>query len=285
MKSVLLSLFLLALCSFGFAAGGSQGAPDPKLETAAAIAQKRAAESASHSPFATSACSFTFTTGSDESFLKYCVTDNGNITQFETPQGHEHIAFGAFSEGYGICDLNSSTAYFDYADSGDSGNWQPATVASQGAKSVKIVRTTSDGVWTLTQTIMQMTGTPSLAVITMSLKNNSPDLRSVRLIRYADVDADGVFGNNFDATSNSAFGWNSFVSAHAFGMVLLNMGNTIFSNGGYSQNVAFGPDPCNPFANTNFTTLSGVDGSIVHFYTIDLKKGATATVKAAYKGL
>jgi len=285
MKSVLLASFVLTLCSVGFAGERSQSAPDPEQQAAAALAQKRAAESASHSPFATSACSFFFETGSGASLLKYCVTQNGNITQFETPEGHEHIAFGAISEGYGICDLNSNTSYFDYADSGDSGNWGLATILSRSTKSVKIARTTSDGVWTFTQTISLMTGTPSLTVITMSLKNNSTMERTARLIRYADVDADGVFGNNFDGTANSAFGWNSFVSAHAFGMVLLNMGNTIFSNGGYAQDVAFGPDPCNPFAHTNFTTMGGVDGSVAHFYSIDVKKGASATVKAAYKGL
>ena len=30
--------------------------------------------------------------GAGDSFLKYCVTANGNITLFQTPVGHEHIA-------------------------------------------------------------------------------------------------------------------------------------------------------------------------------------------------
>jgi len=285
MKAIHLASIVLTLVSFGFAAEAAQPGPDPAQEALAAEAQTKAAESSSGSSSAISTCAFTFSSGSGVNSLKYCVTANGNITQFEAPQGHEHIAVGAFSEGYGICDLNANIAYFDYADSGDSDNWGPATVANQGTKSVKIVRTTSDGLWTLTQTITLATGTPPMADITMTLKNNSSIQKSVRLIRFADVDADGTFNNNFDGTVNSAFGWNSFGATHAFGMVLLNVGKTIFAHGGYGQNVAFGPSPCDPFTHTNFSTSGGIDGSIAHFYTIDVAKGSTATVKVAYKGL
>jgi len=285
MKAVHVASIVLTLCSFGVAARAAQPGPDPAQEALAAAAQMKAAESAPRSPSATSTCAFTFSVGSGATFLKYCVTANGNITQFETPQGHEHIAVGAFSEGYGICDMNANTSYFDYADSGDSGNWAPAQVVSQGAKSVKIVRTTSDGLWTFTQTITQLSGIPPMASITMTLKNNSSIQKTVRLIRFADVDADGTFNNNFDGTVNSAFGWNSFGATHAFGVVLLNVGKTIFAHGGYGQNVAFGPDPCNPFAHSNFLTIGATDGSVAHFYTIDVRKGSTETVRVAYKGL
>jgi len=68
-----------------------------------------------------------------------------------TPFNREHIAVGAAGEGYGVCDNTGAVAYFDYADYGDSGNWGAPTLVSQTATSVKIARTTSDGVWTLTQ--------------------------------------------------------------------------------------------------------------------------------------
>src|SRR5205085_3077819 len=120
-------------------------------------------------PFSPATCAFTFTSGAGDTFLKYCVTANGNVTEFQTPEGHEHIAVGSIGEGYGICDFGNHDTkpieYFDYAEFGDSGNWGPATVMSQNAKSVKIARTTSDGVWTLTQTFTQITGTaPSVKV-------------------------------------------------------------------------------------------------------------------------
>ncbi len=95
-------------------------------------------------PFSPATCAFTFTTGAGDTFLKYCVTANGNITLFETPAGHEHIAVGIIGEGYGICDFGNHDSkpieYFDYAESGDSGGWSAAAVVSQTAKSVKIAR-------------------------------------------------------------------------------------------------------------------------------------------------
>lgn len=172
MKKLVLAVTVLALCSLSLAETPS-GNVNNQQEAAAGLAQKNTAQAAPHSPFATSACSFTFTSGANNTFLKYCVTDNGNITQLETPKGHEHIAVGDFAERYGFCDLNSNVAYDDYADVGDTGNWGPATVVSQTAKSVKIARTTSDRVWTLTQTITQVAGMSPSVRISMALTNNT----------------------------------------------------------------------------------------------------------------
>src|ERR1700733_2753367 len=75
-----------------------------------------------------------FTSGSGQTFLKFCVTVNGNITQLQSPAGYEHIREGRYQEGYAICDFGTTsgveTKYFDYADGGDSGNWQ-APVTTQ----------------------------------------------------------------------------------------------------------------------------------------------------------
>jgi len=127
---------------------------------------------------------------------------------------------GAAGEGYGVCDNTGAVAYFDYADYGDSGNWGAPTLVSRLLLSVKIARTTSDGVWTLTQTITPMAGTQSVRVI-MALKNNTAVPRSFFLMRFADVDVSGTASNNFDATANSAFGWNSaFSSTPDYGLMV-----------------------------------------------------------------
>jgi hypothetical protein len=212
------------------------------------------------------------------------VTANGNITEFQTPSGREHIAAGSFGEGYGFCDFNSSVGYDDYADFGDSGNWQNATVTSKSPTAVKIVRNTSDGIWTLTQTITQSSSTGS-AKVTMTLKNNTAVDRFVQLLRYADVDADSTFRNNFDGTINSAFGWNPVGSATSFGMMLQDVSTTAFEHSGFAQTVAFGPDPCNVFANWVPGTQVSVDGSIVMLYTIDFPAKASRTVSVSYKGM
>jgi hypothetical protein len=72
------------------------------------------------------------------------------------------------SEGYAICDVSNSdpqgngrVAYSDFAATGATANWNPPVVLSHNATSVKIARTTSDGIWTLTQTITQMAKTAS----------------------------------------------------------------------------------------------------------------------------
>jgi hypothetical protein len=160
-KKITLAVAVIALCSFSLAQD-----PEPAVvrsfglarnleaatsrehsEKAALMAQQYAA--ASLRDFATSTCSFTFSSGSKNTFLKYCVTANGNIAQLETPAGAENIAVGSVGEGYGVCDLQnpaSPTAYNDFADFGDSGNWSVTTVLNQDAKSVKLARTTRDGI-------------------------------------------------------------------------------------------------------------------------------------------
>jgi hypothetical protein len=282
MKKVVLIATALALCPLSFAQTPDAVASAQK-QAAAILAQKSAA-AATIKSLATSTCSFTFTSGTGNSFLKYCVTANGNITQFETPAGVEHIAIGSFGEGYGFCDLNFGVAYDDYADFGDSGNWLNATVASSSPTSVKIVRTTADGIWTLTQTIAQVASTGS-AKITMPLKNNTAIDRSVELVRYADVDADDSVFNNFDSTFNSAFGWDPSGTTDNFGMMLQDVNTTAFTHLGLVQNVAFGPDPCHVFRNVVSGTQIGVDGSVLLSYVIEIPPRASRTVTVSYKGM
>jgi len=232
----------------------------------------------------TAQCSFEFTSGKSTSFLKFCVTANGNVTLFETPSGHEHIAVVQDGEGYGVCDLLTVTDYHDYAEFGDSGNWRPPVLLSQSTKSVKIARTTIDGVWTLTQTFMQDAATPSVKV-TMALTNNGQFERGAVLLRYANVDADGVFDNKFDATLNSAMAWNSIDSPNPFGVELRDAAHSTFIHGAFVQNVAAGPDPCHSDLHTKPGPLVGVDGAIFEVYTFDVQSGQTRTVSVSYKGL
>ena len=67
-------------------------------------------------------CEFTFTSGTGNKFLKYCITKNGNIAQFQSPSGMQYISTAPVGEGYAFCDFDSSTQYYDYAGFGDSGS-------------------------------------------------------------------------------------------------------------------------------------------------------------------
>jgi len=183
---------VLFLCSLGFA----QIPVVPRTTTqanpqsqAAALNKSNVLSAAVHSPLTSTDCSFNFNSGADNTFLHFCVTANGNVVEFETPAGHR-LATVSRSEGYGICDILGGVDYHDYANAGDNGTFGPATVLSQSATSVKIVRTTTDGSITFTQTITQLPGTSPSAKIVMTLKNNTAVDKAINLTRFMDVDAD-----------------------------------------------------------------------------------------------
>jgi hypothetical protein len=247
---------------------------DPARDQAAIEAKQQYVGAAS--PDSTTTCSFSFSSGDDNKFLKYCVTANGNIVQFENPIGHEYIATAPIGEGYAICDINAAKQYYDYAGYGDSGNWQAPVTVSSSATSVKISRKTTDGIYTLTQTITQNKGNV-LAQVTMALKNNSATSRHVGLLRYADVDANGSTSNNLDYTKRTAFGYENF----GYGLQIQYVSGSAF-NGAFSQAIPGGPDPCNIF-NHVAGPLQNTDGSIFAEYDMELGKNATATVALAYK--
>jgi len=268
----LIAVFILRLAT----AAPAQAAPhqDRAGEQAAIEAKQQYVGPAS--PYSSTACSFTYSCGDDNKFMKYCVTANGNIAHFENPIRHEYIATTPIGEGYGVCDVDASKAYYDYAGYGDSGNWQAPVTVSSSVTSVKISRTTTDGIYTLTQTITQ-NGSNPLVQVTMALKNNTATARHVGLLRYADVDANGTTENNLDYTKRTAFadenfGYDlqiQFVSGGAF-------------DGAYSQDVPGGPDPCNIFSHVA-GPLQNTDGSIFAQYDMRLGKKATGTVAVTYK--
>jgi len=291
MKKLIIAIIVPILCSLSVAQfpGGQRvhSAVSTRQQAAAGLAQKSAAQAMFHSPFATGACSFTFTSGANLSFLKYCVTENGNITQLETPEGQEHINVGpdgVNGEGYGICDTDANVEYDDYAEFGDTGNWNLPSVIGHSAKMVKIARTTADGAWTLTQTISQIAGGSPSVKIVMALKNNAKVTKTAFLIRYADVDADGLFDNNLDATLESAFAWNSVSAGNPFGLALQNVGTP--QAGfllGFVQAAPAGPPPCN--IQSADGPLTNTDGSVGIAYVLKVPPGTSKTVTVAYKGL
>jgi hypothetical protein len=103
---------------------------------------------------------------------------------------------------------------------GPSGNWQPPVV-SGSALPLTIKRTTSDGIYTLTQVFNRNTAEPAVK-ITMTLKNNTAVSRDFMLVRYADIDANnahsGDYANWFDEDHQSAWGYNN--ELNVFGVML-----------------------------------------------------------------
>jgi len=225
---------------------------------------------------ATTTCSYTFTSGSGNTYLKYCVTKNGNIVQFASPSGSEYIAKAPAGEGYGFCDFGPSTQYYDYGGYGDSGNWQASQKVSSSSTSVKISRKTTDGFYTLTQTITQNSGS-ALAQVSMTLANNTSSSRHVGLLRYADVDASGYASNSFDYTFRTAFG---YIEGGKGLQLQFVSGSTL--NGGFSQAIPGGPNSCQPFLHVD-APLASTDGSIFIQYDLTIPAHTSKTVVVAYK--
>jgi len=230
----------------------------------------------------TGTCSFSFSTGAGDKSFQYCVTATGNIPQLDAPAGRQ-LLIGR--EGYGVCNESPAQAYFDYAVAGESGNWNPPVTLNLTATSVKIARTTSDGVFTLTQTITLDKAAPGVKVV-MALKNNTAVTRTVYLIRYADVDSVDYPHNNFDGTANSAFGWGSTAGVNdGFGLVLKNVGIRWGYTNGFGQSIFNPPNPCAFAFNWPGHIVTSADGSMVLAYVDSIAAGKTKTATMTYRGM
>ena len=242
---------------------------------------------------ATSTCSHSFTVpGQLNSFLSFCVSVNGNIVSLQSPSGFDSIAQGGVGEGYGVCDISTGTSYYDWAYT-DSGTWSAPVLVSSSATAVKIERTTTDGLWTLTQTISKQSGAQPYAKITMALKNNTGITKDAYLVRYADVDpanapfTDSTFLESFDSSQYSAWGYaalNNSLGENSLGLMLEEIGqpNVPYGFEGIAQNTSAGPDPCNPGGNYAGYQAS-VDGSVELFWILQLGPEKTGTVNAKYE--
>ena len=250
----------------------------PVLALLAAAQSKKPARAGANS---TTDCAYTFSSGSGANATQYCVTANGNIAQFSRPAGVEYINNGFISEGYGVCDYYAGTSYWDYAGDGDNG-WGTANVISSTPTSVKISRTTTDGTFTLTQTITRVAASkkgPGAATVTMVLRNNSGNGTLVYLLRYANVDmTPDPTQNHFDYTLDTASGLNP----SAYGLASVNNTFTYGWDSGV-LGTPHGPSPCDYSATVPVTPFVG-DGSIMQVWSDqNLHTGKSMTVTMTYK--
>ena len=264
MNRIMTALAILTLSTFALA---------QKVSQHQAYASKEAP--------ATATCAATFTSGSGHNLTQYCVTVNGNITQFSRG-GDEYIAVEVVSEGYGVCDTTTSTRYSDYASS-DTGNWLSPTFSFTPTQAVS-TRVTSDGIWQIKNTITKVPASGAdagSAKVSMQIKNLTGIARTIELVRFADTDwARGTTiddKNDFDFTLDTAFG---LETGFASGLGLTN--NTfVFPYDAFAQNTFGGPDPCGPF-NVATQPFHG-DGGLVQLYVITVPKLGSKTVNVTYK--
>lgn len=239
---------------------------------------------------ATDDCSYTFTSGTGDAYLQFCVTVNGNIAEFQSPEGVEQIRQGSVGEGYGVCDESTQTSYEDFAEIASS-NWNAPVLVSQTATMVKIERTTTDNLFILTQIITMVPGTPPYARVEMQLKNNSSGGKQAILVRWADSDPDNAtadgYSQNLDSTNDSAFAWISYDSGSGndpYGLMIQNAGNPSVTNtlrAGFAYPSAMPPNPCSVGIISGSPVLD-TDGSIAYAYDLEMREDQTVTVFNRY---
>jgi hypothetical protein len=239
------------------------------------------------STHATQTCQVNYSSGTVFTSTQLCVTVNGNIPLF-TVRGQKLFppaGDAADLEGYGFCDVTAGVRYMDYA-AYDNDAWNASTLQQNG-NTVTVTRTTADGNWQLTQTIVNVPATASAvgsAKVTMKLKNLTSVARSVNLLRYAAENVDGG-KNDFNATEFTASGQFPYGAGL---MISVNSFPAGFGQEAYVQNVQSGPDPCAPLTFEEPTMPFVGFGSIVaEWETSPAKKiarGGTATVVSTYRG-
>jgi hypothetical protein len=250
---------------------------------AQAFGQNWQQRSNSTSLSAVPACQSTYTSGSGLTLFEFCVTANGNIAELQSPAGGEHIRVSGSGEGYGVCDSGTKVRYYDY-DGGDSGNWKDALITQPGGPNtfpLKVVRTSSDGLFTLTQTFSRSTG-ERIVKIAMTLKNNGATSKTFILLRFANVNANngdgGDLNNEFDSGIDAAWAYNN----QAYG-VRLSTATPSLEHAGFVDATNDGPDPCNPGASSPAGQPFFGDGSVVVAYVIALPAGKSTTSAVEYK--
>lgn len=134
-----------------------------------------------------------FTSGSGMSFLKVCITVNGNISWLESPAGFVHIKS---REGYAVCSVNSGTLTVHGFDVNTAAEGWGAPIVSDNKRI--ITRTSLGGMVQLKQTFTVVPTGPGVDV-KMEIKNLSPVvLDEVAVTRYFDGDIDGSTTNMYD---------------------------------------------------------------------------------------
>jgi hypothetical protein len=180
-------------------------------------------------------CTDTFTKGSGNSLITFCVSGNGNVVQLAF-KGVEQIRVGTFSEGYTLC-VGGVVKAYDLADPGESG-FQAATRTQPGGPNtlpLTITRKTNDNTISVAQTYSFTTD--SVSVSTSFTNLTAATIANVKYVRMADLDANNSFGGDTFSRSQDS------ITASEDGQVSIMMGNA-----SYGQTRTYAAIAALPFA-------------------------------------
>src|SRR5215203_2037296 len=149
-----------------------------------------------------------FASGSGANFLGVKVSNHGNLTSFESPQGKENLFSGA--EGYAVCSNFNNTVHGHDTGAVEGGFGTPTFVQpTAGAFPLTVTRNTTDGKFQLKQVWAKPDATEKDVTVTMTLKNlSSATINNVFVSRSGDFDTGATSQNQGARTSDSVWQWN-----------------------------------------------------------------------------
>jgi hypothetical protein len=233
-----------------------------------------------------------FSSGSGWTFLKICITDNGNISWFESPAGKIHLQN---REGYSVCSnlngANPATVHGFDANIAANG-WGTAVVSQPngaGTLPLLITRQSLDGYVQLKQTFTINSSQRGVDV-RIDIKNISGlVLPSVVMTRYFDGDIDGNAQNQAFFTAWGGSMWLQD-SGHVWGLMLTGATSTnvnfLWNVSKYANWDPFGAGAQNA-RGCNFDSVPfGSTGDFVgglHMAVGDLNPGQTRSLTLLYR--
>jgi len=230
-------------------------------------------------------CHTTLTSGSGQNYMQVCITSHGNLVNFISPSGQDHI----FMEGYAICDNPGNAEFVSGYDTGggEEGCGSPTISQPNGANTLPLTITRSCHCIKFKQVFSRDT-TEKDITITMTLTNICNfTLYNNRVSRYFDGDINGdVTYDVYDASVDSV--WARDIEA--LSLTALTFGTAHESVVEYQSNWT-------PFGSPHTATGCSFSGIItptapgntgnwvgrIQYYLGTLNAGQSKTVKAVYR--
>ncbi len=218
---------------------------------------------------------FSAAVGVGATYLRVGVSKHGNVIEFNSPLGVEHIRAGVFREGYVLTSGAGNTVNgFDWAG-GESAWGAGSTSGNLALGTLKITRKTADNQFLLTQ--QYKIGPANLKLtVTMTVKNVTGLAKTnVWLTRIAEWDVAGAFPNDWMSSPLSVLATNGYgilTTAQAVAAPSVVFQSFATSLGSFDQ-TPFGVNPA-----------LGLDGQArVAFPLGTINAGASKTVKIFYQ--
>jgi hypothetical protein len=261
------------------------------VATASALSRSSSSPKQGRGPDHATPTAFTFTGGT----TTVGVSIHGNVNQFESPAGYEHIGIGSLSEGYVVCYTGPGGAVHG-VDTGDDDN---GVFGAQSIVGTSITRSTDGssgdgGALRLKQTFTYTSLTRSLQIQNLLSNVSGVSLTNVVFRRQVDFDVDtggangwANFQNNFSTDGYSRVtAWNfpgsapSGLESHSMALRHLSFKKSHIAR--VTGNIL--DDSCNADTalDPNTVQVGEDDGATLIYDVGTLKPGNSAKIIVAY---